>query len=51
MILMTRFRNRIIHLYWDIDDKLVFKIIKENCDDFQEFKIQIKNFISTIEYI
>ena len=24
LILMTRFRNRLVHIYWDIDDETIF---------------------------
>jgi len=38
---MTRFRNRIVHLYWDIDDKLVLEIIKNNYEDFINYRTEI----------
>ncbi|OGU29018.1 MAG: hypothetical protein A2057_09645 [Ignavibacteria bacterium GWA2_35_9] len=41
LILMTRFRNRIVHLYWDIDDKLVLEIIKNNYEDFINYRTEI----------
>src|SRR3989339_31503 len=41
LILMTRFRNRIVHLYWDIDDKLVLEIIKNNYGDFINYRTEI----------
>ena len=50
LILMTRFRNRIVHLYWDIDDAFVKKIIKENLDDFYLFQKAIKSFLKSIMY-
>ncbi len=45
LILMTRFRNRLVHLYWDIDDKFVKKIIEENLSDFELFKKSIRDFL------
>ncbi len=45
LILMTRFRNRIVHLYWDIDDEFVKKIIEENLEDFYLFQKAIKHFL------
>jgi len=34
-------RNIIIHKYWAIDDLKVFKSVKENISDFEEFLRQI----------
>ena len=45
LILMTRFRNRLVHLYWDIDDKMVFEIIKNDYIDFIEYKNIILNYL------
>ena len=48
LILMTRFRNRVVHLYWDIDDKLVFEIIKNNYKDFTEFRTDILKYLKSL---
>jgi len=48
LILMTRFRNRVVHLYWDIDDEFVKKIIENNLDDFAAFQKAIKNHVKKI---
>ncbi len=45
LILMTRFRNRVVHLYWDIDDSYVFNLINNNLKDIIEFEASIKNFL------
>ena len=47
LILMTRFRNRIVHLYWDIDDELVYEIMSKNYMDFIEFKSAILNYLKS----
>jgi uncharacterized protein YutE (UPF0331/DUF86 family) len=39
-------RNIIIHKYWQIDDRKVFKSTKENIGDFEEFLRQINDFIN-----
>ena len=46
LILMTRFRNRLVHLYWDIDDKFVKQIIENNLSDFVSFKDEIKEYLA-----
>jgi uncharacterized protein YutE (UPF0331/DUF86 family) len=38
-------RNIVIHKYWEIDDRKVFKSAKENIEDFEEFLRQINKFI------
>jgi uncharacterized protein YutE (UPF0331/DUF86 family) len=42
---VTGLRNIIIHKYWEIDDRKVFKSTKENIEDFEEFLRQINEFI------
>jgi uncharacterized protein YutE (UPF0331/DUF86 family) len=42
---MIRFRNRLVHIYWDIDDNLIFKFIKEDIKDFHDFKTEISRFL------
>ena len=34
---MVRFRNRVVHLYDDVDDAEVLRIIRENLNDFRPF--------------
>lgn len=46
LILMARFRNRLVHLYWDIDDKLVLEFMRKDYDDFIEFRNSVLNFIN-----
>jgi uncharacterized protein YutE (UPF0331/DUF86 family) len=34
---MARFRNRLVHLYWDVDNPLVAQYLSESLDDFVRF--------------
>lgn len=34
---MAKFRNRVVHLYQEVDDKEVYKILRNDLDDFREF--------------
>ncbi|NLK00285.1 MAG: DUF86 domain-containing protein [Clostridia bacterium] len=34
---MAKFRNRIVHLYHQVDDKEVHRIVKVSLDDFRDF--------------
>jgi len=35
---MARFRNLVVHLYWEVDDERVFELIKRNLGDLEEFQ-------------
>ncbi len=37
LIEMAKFRNRLVHIYWEINDELIYEIIKEHLDDFNRF--------------
>lgn len=34
---MVRFRNRLVHLYWEVDDEAIYSILQTNLDDFRTF--------------
>ena len=35
---MAKFRNRLVHLYGDIDDKYVYKFLKTDVEDIRKFR-------------
>ncbi|MCG0278958.1 MAG: DUF86 domain-containing protein, partial [Thermanaeromonas sp.] len=37
LVNMARFRNRLVHRYWDVDDKKVYTILQENLVDLERF--------------
>ncbi len=37
LVLMTRFQNRLVHIYWEIDDKFIYEILRNNLSDIEEF--------------
>lgn len=43
--MMVRFRSRLIHFYHTVDDREVYRIIKNNLDDFDSFIESIENFL------
>ncbi|MCD5414338.1 MAG: DUF86 domain-containing protein [Clostridiales bacterium] len=47
-ILMTKFRNRIVHLYYDVAIEDVYEILKNDLDDFRKYIQQIVLFLKTI---
>jgi uncharacterized protein YutE (UPF0331/DUF86 family) len=42
---LAKFRNIIIHLYWEVDDNEVYRNVKNGYKDFQAFVEEIKKFI------
>jgi uncharacterized protein YutE (UPF0331/DUF86 family) len=34
---MATFRNRLVHLYWQVDDQLVAEYLRDGLDDFDRF--------------
>ena len=42
---MARFRNLLVHLYWKIDDREVFRVIKGHLSDFDEYLQAVAQFV------
>jgi uncharacterized protein YutE (UPF0331/DUF86 family) len=42
---MARFRNLLVHLYWRVDDREVFRVMSEHLDDFDQYMSAIGRFI------
>lgn len=42
---MVGFRNRLVHLYWDVDDAMVHQILQENLVDFDTYVAFILDFM------
>lgn len=38
LVKMAKFRNRLVHLYWEVDVDTVYQILKENIADFKNFQ-------------
>lgn len=45
---MAGYRNRLVHLYWEVKDEELYKIIKENINDFKEFNYYIREYLKKI---
>lgn len=46
---MARMRNRLVHLYWEVDADIVYETLQKNLNDFERFKTFIDNFLQTLE--
>lgn len=42
---MAKFRNRLIHIYWEVDDEPVYDILKKRLGDFKTFLDTIAKFL------
>ena len=43
--IMARFRNRLVHIYWEVDDELVYSFLQNNLWDFKVFLERISKFL------
>ena len=43
---MARFRNRLIHIYWEVDDGIIYKILQDNIQDVKEYLDTFMKFLS-----
>jgi len=42
---MAKFRNRLVHLYWTVDKRELYRILQENLSDFEKFLQYLGKFI------
>lgn len=42
---MARFRNRLVHMYWDIDDEAVYTFLQSSLSDLQDFASSIAQWM------
>ena len=49
MIQMATFRNRLVHLYWEIDRHTLYQFLHENLNDFVQFRDAIVDFLNNNE--
>lgn len=43
---MAKFRNKLVHIYWEIDTEQLYELLTTRPSDFEEFVKQIKNALS-----
>ena len=46
---MAKFRNRLVHMYWEIDNKKIYEIIRDNLEDFKLFEHNVVEFLKNSE--
>jgi len=42
---MVSFRNRVVHLYWEVDDNTMYRILQDNLGDFENYITYILDFV------
>ena len=42
---MTKFRNRLVHLYWEVDDEQIYDILQTRLGDFDRFLERVSVFL------
>ena len=45
MLQIVKFRNRLVHIYWDISTEQLHEILRERLGDLEKFKDQIINYL------
>jgi uncharacterized protein YutE (UPF0331/DUF86 family) len=45
LIKMAKFRNRLVHIYWEINDKQLYQILQNNLDDLKKLLDSIAVFL------
>lgn len=46
LVKMARFRNRLVHLYWEIDPETVYQLLQDNLDDFKRFQEMVVAYLN-----
>lgn len=42
---MAKFRNRLVHLYWEVNNQQLYEILRSRLDDFKKFLDSIARFL------
>lgn len=48
---MVGLRNRLVHLYWEVDDAMIHSMIRHELDDFETFVAYILDFLAKQEEV
>jgi uncharacterized protein YutE (UPF0331/DUF86 family) len=45
LVQMARFRNRLVHIYWDIEDAEIYRIIQSRLQDIRRFLREMGSYL------
>lgn len=43
---MVQFRNRLVHLYWEVDAEIIYEILQQNLGDFDVFAKHVVDYVA-----
>lgn len=46
--MMVKMRNRLVHLYWEVDADILYDTLRNNLDDFDRFRAFVCRFMKTL---
>jgi len=46
LVKMAKFRNRLVHLYWDIDNDTLYSFIQDDLEDFKLFEQKVVEYLN-----
>jgi uncharacterized protein YutE (UPF0331/DUF86 family) len=46
LVKMIRFRNRLVHLYWEIDKEQLYSYLTDNLNDFEIFNKSVVDYLN-----
>ena len=46
LVKMAKFRNRLVHLYWEIDKETLYDFIQDDLDDFKLFEQKVVEYLN-----
>jgi uncharacterized protein YutE (UPF0331/DUF86 family) len=44
---MVKFRNLLVHVYWKVDEKRLYQILKDELADFERFNEDVRKFLTS----
>jgi uncharacterized protein YutE (UPF0331/DUF86 family) len=44
---MVKMRNRLVHLYWEVDADILYDTLQNNLGDFDQFRAYVYHFVQT----
>lgn len=48
LIQMAKFRNRLVHIYWEVDEDLLFNFLQNNLGDLRNALKRINVFLNSL---
>jgi uncharacterized protein YutE (UPF0331/DUF86 family) len=42
----AKFRNRLVHMYWEVDNEAVYNVLQSDLDDFTQFTQSILEYLA-----